>query len=110
MHACLTMSTLCSWHTRSIDFKQAYAQANCDADIFLHLPAGFKAKSKDKHVLKLLKNLCGFKEGGHNFHKKLKSELTSPKRSFEQLKSDPHTFYKKGIIVLCHADNCLTII
>lgn len=107
IRSCLTMSIIHSWHTRAIDFEQAYTQADCDVDIFLHLPAGFRAKSKEKYVLKLLKNLYGLKQGGYNFHEKLKAELTSSKRGFIQSESDPCAFYKKGIIVLCYVDDCL---
>ena len=76
------MSIIHSWKTRVIDFDQAYTQADYDADIYLNFPQGFRPKSKDKYVLKLLKNLYGLRQGGHNFHEKLKAELTSTKRGF----------------------------
>ena len=86
-----------SWHERAIDFEQAY-----------DLSAGFKAKSKDKHVLKLLKYLHGLKQGEHDFYEKFKLEVTLPKRSFVQTKLDTCAFCKKRIIVLCCVDDCLT--
>ena len=71
----------------------------------MRLPAGFKPKSNDKYVLKLIKNLYGLKQGRYNFYEKLKSELE--KRDFIQSAADPFAFFKKGIIVLCYVDDCL---
>ena len=58
-------------------------------------------------MLKLLKNLHSLRQGGHNFHEKLKAELTSAKRGYMQSEADPCAFYKKGIIILYYVDDCL---
>ena len=58
-----------SWNTKAIDFDQSCTQEDCDADIYLHLPAGFHIKNKDRHVVKLIKNSHGLRQGGRNFYK-----------------------------------------
>ena len=108
MQTCLTLSIPHKWHSRAIDLDQAHTQAECDTDIYLHPPAGYNINSSTRYVLKLIKNLCGLKQGRHNFYEKLRSELINPKRGFVQSQSDPCVFYKKGVIVLCYVDNCLT--
>merc|ERR1719416_376907 len=107
IRTCLTLSVIYNWKTRAIDFDQAYTQADCDSDIFLHLPFGYHIKSTSKYVIQLLKNLYGLRQGGYNFYEKLKNELTSEKREFIQSNIDPCIFYKQGIIVLCYVDDCL---
>ena len=74
-------------------------------DIYMRLLAGFKLKSKDKYVLKLIKNLYGLKQGGYNFHEKLKSELET--HDFIQSITNLCAFLNKCIIVLCHVCDCL---
>ena len=91
-----------------IDFDEACTQADCDAETQIHLPQGFRPKTRDKCVIKLLKNLHGLRQGGCNFYERLKTELTSTKRGFIQSESDPCDFHRKGIIVLCYAYDCLT--
>ena len=95
-----------NWATRAIDFDQAYTQADVDADIYTHLSAGFQIPGPIAHVIKLIKNLQGLKQGGYNFYEKLKYELL--RRDFIMSEVDPCIFYKKGIIVLTYVDDCLT--
>ena len=105
------MSCTCNWHTREIYFDQACAQvdadADADADACLHLPMGFRISIKDRFIMNLIKNLCGLKQGGYNFYEKSKAELI--KRGCVQSEADPCAFYKKNVIVLCYADDCLLI-
>ena len=105
IRTCLTLSSLHNWATRAIDFDQAYTQADVDADIYIHLPAGFQIPGPTSYVIKLIKNLYGLKQGGYNFYEKLKYELL--RRDFIMSEVDPCIFYKKGIIVLTYVDDCL---
>ena len=66
---------------------------------------GFRISNKDRHVIKLIKNLCGLKQGGYNFCEKLKAELI--KRGHAQSETDPCVFNNKNIIVLCYVDDYL---
>ena len=97
------MALLNTWHTKTIDFDQAYTQADCDADVCLHLQAGFHIKNQDRHIIKLIKNSCSLRQGGCNFYETLKSERT--KRGCTQSTVDPCAFYRNDTIVLCYVDD-----
>jgi hypothetical protein len=54
------------WHTRQIDYVQAYPQADIEVDLYMQIPKGFEIKgsSPDEFVLKLHKNIYGQKQAG----------------------------------------------
>ena len=61
----LVLSKIHNLHTKSIDFVQAYPQADIKVTIYLHTPQG--VSFGDKHqdvVLQLKKNLYGLKDAG----------------------------------------------
>ena len=55
----LTIVAINKWHSRQVDFIQAYPQETIEYDIFMELPKCFKTKESDgwTYVLQLLKNL-----------------------------------------------------
>ena len=58
----LTLSIMNRWCSRHIDYVLAFSQANCDADVYLSLPPGFKTKDAKEGIdycIKLKKNLYG---------------------------------------------------
>ena len=71
IYACLTQAMLNEWCAIAIDFDQECTQVDCDADVYVHLPASFHGNNKDRHVIKLIKNPCGLRQGGYNFCEKL---------------------------------------
>ena len=84
------MASMCSWHTRDIDFDQPHTQEDISSGAFLCYPAGLRISSRDRNSIELIKNVCGLKKGGYEFHEKLKSKLVI--RGFVQSKSDPCAF------------------
>ena len=74
-------------------FDQAYIHAEVDADICIHLPAGFHMPGPIAYAIKLIKKLHGLRQDGYNFYEKLKYELL--KRDFSMSAVDPCVFYKK---------------
>ena len=50
-------------------------------------PAGFQILGPIAHVIKLIKNLHGLKQGGYDFYEKLKYELL--RRDFIMSEVDP---------------------
>ena len=64
----LTLSKLHNMWTRSIDFTLAFPQADVKATIFLHTPPGVELDTdKNKYVLRLLKNVYGFKDAARTW-------------------------------------------
>ena len=53
------LSILRGWHTRQIDFVQAYPQVPLTCDLYMAIPRGYKIKGATHatHVIKLIKNL-----------------------------------------------------
>ena len=94
-----------NWNATLIDFDQVHAQADGDTDAYLHLPMGFWISNKDRHIIKMIRNVYGLKQEGYNFYGKLKAELI--KRGHIQSEADPCAFYKNNIIVLYYADDWL---
>ena len=61
----MTIAKLHNLHTKSVDFVQAYPQANIKTPIYLHHPVGVVLNnSKGDVVLRLVKNLYGLKDAG----------------------------------------------
>ena len=68
----LTLSEVCGWHARQIDFVLAFVQAKVKMDIYMHLPEKFRNKngmlelnefaphpSRQDSVVKLIQNVYG---------------------------------------------------
>jgi len=86
----LTMAIINNWHTRQIDFIQAYTQANVEKDMYMSIPKGCETDTPGDFVLKIHKNIYGQKQAGrvwnHHLVKKLKQV------GFVQSEQDPCIF------------------
>ena len=70
------MTILQNWSSKQIDFVMAYTQAPPEFDMFMRLPHGIECTiSGEEHVLKLLANLYGSKQGGKIWADYLKKGL-----------------------------------
>jgi hypothetical protein len=59
----------------SIDISNAFLNGELDHEVYMQMPEGFKDEFKPGFVLKLKRALYGLKQAGHQWHKKLDSEL-----------------------------------
>jgi hypothetical protein len=93
------------WHTRQVDFVQAYTQAPLENDIYMDIPKGYKIKgaSHETHVMKLLKNLYGLKQAGRVWNKHLEAGLM--KIGFQPSVIDPCIYYKRNVVFLLYVDD-----
>ena len=60
----LTMTALHGWHTKQIDFVQAFAQAQIEKTLFMRIPAGIELEDGSdpkEYVLKIHRNIYGQK-------------------------------------------------
>ena len=57
----LVLVLIYGWYTIQIDFVLAYPQANVECEIYMQIPKGFEieGKTRQTHVLQLIKNLYG---------------------------------------------------
>jgi histone deacetylase 1/2 len=102
----LTLALLNVWHTRQIDFVQAYPQAPIEFDMYMELPKGVEMAdgSRKTHVLKLLKNLYGQKQAGRVWNLHLIKGLS--KIGFRQSEIDECvSFYRDQTIFVVYVDD-----
>ena len=102
----LVLSKIHNLHTKSIDFVQAYPQADIKVTIYLHTPQG--VSFGDKHqdvVLQLKKNLYGLKDAELTWWEMISKGL--PDLGFEQTETYQYVFKKKNVIILIYVDDCI---
>jgi hypothetical protein len=70
----LTMTAVYGWHTKQIDFVQAFALAPVEKTLYMKVPEGFKIEGggdpKD-YVLQINRNIYGQKQAGRVWNKYL---------------------------------------
>ena len=104
----LTLAKLHNFHTKSVDFVQAYPQAKVKYPIFLKPPAGVVLNNNNGQlVLKLLKNLYGLKDAGRTWFEHLSYGLND--MGFQQTSSDPCIFIRNSDIIILYVDDCVII-
>ena len=103
----LIMSCLLNLTTLSVDFSNAFAQADIPESqtVYIEPPQGFTSENGDDIVLKLNKSLYGQAESPRLWYEKLKKGLED--RGFVMSKVDPCLFLSKDIVCICYVDDCL---
>ena len=101
----LTISDINKWHSRQVDFVQAYPQAPIDYDLYMELPNGFNTIEVDgrTHVLQLLKNLYRQKQVGQVCKHHLNDALLQV--GFKKLAVDECVWYQNKTIFFYYVDN-----
>ena len=81
-------SILKGWHSKQMDFVQAYPHAPAELLLYMRFPKGYEFKneiSEDTHILRLTKNIYGQKQAGRVWNKYLDkglSEISFKPRSY----------------------------
>ena len=101
----LVLSIINRWHTRQIDFVQAYPQAPIEFDMYMELPKGIETRygNGKTHVLKLLKNLYGQRQAHRVWAEHLSAGLQ--KIGFVPSTVDPCMFYRDSVIFVVYVDD-----
>ena len=100
----LAWSLILRWTTCSIDFSNAFIQANINEPTFIHLPRGFKSKHKfEKSCLKLRKSIYGLSVAPRLWFQHLWSALKQ--EGLTQSSHDPCLMFKKNMIIICYVDD-----
>ena len=104
----MSWSKIHNLHTKSVDFVQAYPQAEVKSAIYLYLPAGVQlTHDKKDMVLKLLRNLYGLKDAGLTWFQYLSERLES--MDFHPTMSDPCIFVKGTNMIVLYVDDCIIL-
>ena len=101
----LIMSIVNKWHTRQIDFVQAYTQAEVEKDMYMEIPRGFNVSEKGDFVLKIHKNIYGQKQAGRVWNNHLVDKLIQI--GFKQCDHDPCVFTKGQNIYVLYVDDSI---
>ena len=95
------------WHSRQLDFANAFVQAYLKEDVYISLPPGFRSADHGHNpkslVMKLNKSLYGLVQAPMNWFNKLKEGLEE--HGLEQSDFDPCLFYGEGIVALVYVDD-----
>ena len=99
----LALSLLLNWYSCSIDFSNAFIQANLDEPTFIHLPRGFTSTLRGRSCLKLNKSIYGLSVAPRLWFQHLLKALK--KLGLVQSKHDPCLMMRPDLIVICYVDD-----
>ena len=104
----MTIAKLHNFHTKSVDFVQAYPQAELKSTIFLRSPPGVElATDNEEMVLQLIRNLYGLKDAGRTWYEHLTDGLDA--MGFIPTASDPCILINGTDIIILYVDDCVII-
>ena len=99
----LVLALVLGWVTCTLDFANAFVQAELDSPIFVHLPRGFRSSTGEATCLRLRKSLYGLANAPRLWYLHLFKTLIED--GFKQSKEDECLLYKKDMIVICYVDD-----
>jgi Reverse transcriptase (RNA-dependent DNA polymerase) len=97
------------WHTTQIDFVLAYPQAEVECYLYMKMPKGFevKGKTRESHMLKLVKNLYGQRQARRVWNHLLHTRLL--KMGWTQSKADNFLNCKGSVLFVFYVDNGILV-
>ena len=104
----LTLTAVHGWHTKQIDFVQAFAQAPVEKTLYMKMPPGIPLKdggNPNDYVLEIHRNIYGQKQAGRVWNKYLVSKLIGI--GFKQSKIDECVFYRGKTLYVLYTDDSL---
>jgi hypothetical protein len=103
----LIMTCMLKLKTVSIDFSNAFAQADIPQGkaVYIECPRGYEPADGKDMVLMLNKSLYGQAEAPRLWYEKLRKGLED--RGFKVSRVDPCLFHSKKVIVVSYVDDCL---
>ena len=90
------------WHTRQVDYTNAFVQADLKEEVCIEPPRGFSSHLGKDMVLHLFKSLYSLKQTPKAFFDKLKAGLLE--HGFHQSSLDACLFVKKNMVCLVYVD------
>ena len=103
----LTLVGVHGWHTKQLDYVQAFPQAPVEKDLYMELPKGIDIEGANpkEHVLLLKRNVYRQKQAGRVWYQHLKKRLE--KAGFERSEIDECVFYKGNMIYVLYTDDSI---
>jgi hypothetical protein len=105
----LTLTAVHGWHTRQIDFVQAFPQAPVEKTLYMKIPAGVEIEdgsaTKDL-VLMIHRNIYGQKQAGRVWNPYLVRKLVQ-ELGFQQSAVDECVFYRGSTLYVLYTNDSL---
>ncbi len=92
----MALAIINNWHSKQIDFVNAYIQAPVERDMYMEIPKGFTVSIPGDYVLQIHRNIYGQKQAGRVWNKYLVKKLKGI--GFTQLTSDECVFVRPPAI------------
>ena len=105
----LTLTAVHGWHTKQIDYVQAFAQAPVEKTLYMKIPAGVELEdgaNTKEYVLQIHRNIYGQKQAGRVWNKYLVNKLVK-ELGFKQSKVDECVFYRGKTLYVLYTDDSL---
>jgi hypothetical protein len=105
----LTMTAVHGWHTKQIDFVQAFAQAPVKKTLYMRVPAGIELEDGSdpkEYVLMIHRNIYGPKQAGQVWNRYLVKKLEQD-LGFQQSAVDECVFYRGNSLYVLYTDDSL---
>jgi hypothetical protein len=105
----LTLTAVHGWHTKQIDFVQAFAQAPVEKTLYMRVPAGVVIEGggdPKEYVLQIHRNIYGQKQAGRVWNQYLVKKLVK-ELGFKQSKVDECVFYRGRTLYVLYTDDSL---
>ena len=99
----LVLALTLGWYTCTIDFSNAFVQAQLEKPVWIHLPRGFLSSRLGKTVLKLKKSLYGLTFASRLWHEHLLKALHS--LGFKASTTDPCLLFRSDMILIVYVDD-----
>jgi hypothetical protein len=92
-----------SWETCSIDFSNAFVQANLKGPIWIHIPHGFRTAGPAKTCLHLICSQYGISEAPQLWYEHLLKALLD--LGLKHCQHDQCLFYKMNLLIVLYVDD-----
>ena len=99
----LVWSLMTGWYTCSVDFSNAFIQAELKDQTYIHLPRGFRSRRTGRTCLRLKKSLYGLAVAPRLWYLHLIKALKE--LGLVESKHDPCLMMRKDLIVICYVDD-----
>ena len=99
----LAWSLMLGWDTSSIDFSNAFIQADLDEPVYIYLPRGFKSSIGQKSCLKLNKSIYGLTVAPRLWFQKILKTLL--KLGLKQSKHDQCLLFRNDLFLVIYVDD-----
>ena len=103
----LSMVLLHGWHTRQVDYVQAYPQAPAGRPMYMQVPVGCEIPGRNAkdYLLLIKRNIYGGKDAGRVWYLYLRAKLE--KIGFSASENDECVFFKGRVMYVLYTDDSI---